>query len=164
MFVLFVFTYILVILYREINTLACVDVVGTSARSVDQAPHYDGICGIIGIVFFDWALNGVNDVVNDSAVESWQSKLNRKHRRNNIGGFLHYTSSSVYTRGNGVFALHADDLQNDSTLSSTWYLQQRRSKFNGKRLEQHLQESEIAAPSHTFVVSRQLAELLVKKA
>jgi hypothetical protein len=120
------------------------------------------MCGIIGIVFFEWALCGINDLVTDSVVESWQAGKTRKHRRNNFVGFLHYKLSAIHTRGNGCVAIPSDELHHDTTLSSTWYLQQRRSKFNGKRLEQHLQESEIAAPSHTFVVSRQLAELLVK--
>ena len=91
------------------------------AKMPNQNPNFDGVLGIIGVVFVLWHFKKKNESTDNKITASWQLELLKRHSRAAVVGFTQYEPSHIYGLDGGPFVLSTGDLENRNVLTIQWY-------------------------------------------
>ena len=80
------------------------------ARQLDCEPHYDRVQRIIGVILYTWELKGTAHDTVDPLEITWENRLEAKHKRNGIGGFLTTRVAELFTLDGEPHAVGVKDM------------------------------------------------------
>jgi hypothetical protein len=124
---------------------------------------YDGITGIVGLIFFVYSFTTASDAVDDEVTAQWQKQVIKRRPQAASVGFLTYSRRSVAAIDGEHLALSQDDIRGHRTNTASWAHSLNSRKFGGQLIQQLCCERNAMLPVHTFVASKYLAEILMNE-
>ena len=129
------------------------------AKSVATPPPHD--LGVVGVVFFRWHFFKLDALSTDVHALALRSAAKQHRKWAQVGGYLQYDAIEVHAFDCGLRPCHADDLEQIDMSCIKW-CEDFETAFDGTTLDDLCAKHSAMQPSMGFVVSPELAELLVK--
>ena len=118
----------------------------------------------MGIAVYNWRCVRCDAEVADAITMGWQTKLNKIRKQAAIAGYLQYRQDFVAHLDGEPYLVPPEEMDEAAVHVPRWKRDfGARLFFSGKTLHDYCRMHGIAPPSSAFLVSRQLAELVLQE-